>query len=283
MDPVPPGAEARRAADGMGQSADLDGPCGGDPADLHRFSETFARGGVGQAGVDANPFHAWIDSWDMRGLDGMNATIDIAPLALSASGTGFQLRAAARRRPSRWCCKATPATAGNRNASRPRIITASRSSRRPAASPSTTSRSRSPGRPGWTGNGAASRWRPTKADGTGSSLHLKSGEKLMLYRMRQTDGSDYCTGNWISPDSTSEQIPPSGIKMTPTAFTRSRGAQIADGVAHRNPRALLAIECNALNPQSWMGHEFSLLGRTDQFHRHPRRRWLSRDDRLLRA
>ena len=42
-------------------------------ADLHRFSETFARGGVGQAGVEAKPFHAWIDSWDMRGLDGMDA------------------------------------------------------------------------------------------------------------------------------------------------------------------------------------------------------------------
>src|SRR5665213_341183 len=57
-------------------------------ADLHRFNETFARGGVGQAGVDASPFHAWIDSWDMHGLDGMNATT-IAPLALNASGAGF--------------------------------------------------------------------------------------------------------------------------------------------------------------------------------------------------
>jgi predicted secreted hydrolase len=57
-------------------------------ADLHRYSEAFARGGVGQAGVDAEPFHAWIDSWDMRGLDGMNA-MNIAPLELSASSTDF--------------------------------------------------------------------------------------------------------------------------------------------------------------------------------------------------
>src|ERR1700744_6753984 len=56
--------------------------------DLHRFSEAFARGGVGEAGVEADPFHAWIDAWDMHGLDGMDAKT-IAPLALNASGAGF--------------------------------------------------------------------------------------------------------------------------------------------------------------------------------------------------
>src|SRR5712671_1930305 len=57
-------------------------------AGTHRFSETFARGGVGQAGVDAKPFRAWIDSWEMRGLDRMS-DIAIAPLDLKASGTDF--------------------------------------------------------------------------------------------------------------------------------------------------------------------------------------------------
>src|SRR6267142_925198 len=40
-------------------------------ADTHRYSETFARGGVGQAGVETRPFRAWIDSWEMRGSDRM--------------------------------------------------------------------------------------------------------------------------------------------------------------------------------------------------------------------
>src|SRR5271167_243228 len=43
-------------------------------ADLHRYSETFARGGIGQAGVEAKPYLAWIDSWEMRGLDQMRDT-----------------------------------------------------------------------------------------------------------------------------------------------------------------------------------------------------------------
>ena len=44
---------------------------------------------------------------------------------------------------------------------------------------------------------------PLASDQTGwdwLSLHLTSGEKLMLYRMRQTDGNHYASGNWISPD-----------------------------------------------------------------------------------
>ena len=57
-------------------------------ADTHRYSETFARGGIGQAGVEAKPFRAWIDSWQMRGLDRMRDDT-IAPLELNASGADF--------------------------------------------------------------------------------------------------------------------------------------------------------------------------------------------------
>src|SRR5690349_1365015 len=34
-------------------------------ADSHRTSETFARGGIGQAAVEAAPFRAWIDAWQI--------------------------------------------------------------------------------------------------------------------------------------------------------------------------------------------------------------------------
>ena len=57
-------------------------------ADTHRFNQTFARGGVGQAGVEARPFKAWIDSWQMRGSDATD-DLTIAPLDLTASSEGF--------------------------------------------------------------------------------------------------------------------------------------------------------------------------------------------------
>ena len=34
--------------------------------DDHFVAERFARGGIGQAGVDAEPFSAWIDEWQMQ-------------------------------------------------------------------------------------------------------------------------------------------------------------------------------------------------------------------------
>lgn len=48
----------------------------------HYVAERLARGGIGQAGVNASPFNAWIDDWAMRG-----ATLD--QLELTASGTDF--------------------------------------------------------------------------------------------------------------------------------------------------------------------------------------------------
>src|SRR5256885_11086584 len=57
-------------------------------ADTHRTAESFARGGVGQAGVEAAPFRAWIDAWQMRALDGFDAN-NIAPLELAASSAEF--------------------------------------------------------------------------------------------------------------------------------------------------------------------------------------------------
>src|ERR1700761_7420017 len=57
-------------------------------ADTHRFAETFARGGVGQADVEATPFHAWIDAWQMRGGAEMNNDT-LSPLELNAAGADF--------------------------------------------------------------------------------------------------------------------------------------------------------------------------------------------------
>ena len=165
-------------------------------ADLHRFSETFARGGVGQAGVEAKPYLAWIDSWQMRGLDRMRETT-IAPLELNASGAGFSyvLRL---------------------DADQPLVLQGdagySRKSARGQASyyfsqpffKATGSITIDDKPVDVTGQAWMDReWssQPLASDQTGwdwFSLHLNGGEKLMLFRLRQTDGNNYCSGNWIS-------------------------------------------------------------------------------------
>ncbi len=50
--------------------------------DRHFATERFARGGIGQAGVEADPFRAWIDEWVLEGPD-------FDTMRLTANGPDF--------------------------------------------------------------------------------------------------------------------------------------------------------------------------------------------------
>jgi predicted secreted hydrolase len=223
-------------------------------ADTHRTSETFARGGVGQAGVEAKPFRAWIDAWQMRGLD-PTRDADIAPLELTASGTdfGYALRL---------------------DADRPLVLQGdagySKKSERGQASyyysqpffKVTGSLTIDDKPAGVTGQAWMDReWssQPLASDQSGwdwFSLHLNSGEKLMLFRLRQAGGDHYSSGNWIMPDGKTRQIPSADIVMTPKTLTEIEGRKIPTTWHVGIPSLGLAIECAPLNARSWMGTSF---------------------------
>ena len=190
-------------------------------ADTHRTSETFARGGVGQAGAEASPFVAWIDAWEMRALAPINAT-NMAPLELKASGADFSY-------------------ALRLDADRPLLLQGdggySRKSLREQASyyysqPNFAVKGSLAidGKPvDVTGQAWLDReWssQPLASDQSGwdwLSLHFKGGEKLMLYRMRQTDGNHYGSGRWIARDGSSQQLASADISFTTLAFTEKFG------------------------------------------------------------
>jgi predicted secreted hydrolase len=222
--------------------------------DTHRFSQTFARGGVGQAGVEAAPFHAWIDAWEMRALDSVNDD-NIAPCALKASGADFSY-------------------ALRLDAERPLTLQGdggySRKSLREQASYYYS-------QPHYTAAGILTiddkpidvtgmawldrEWssQPLAADQSGwdwLSLHFNSGDKLMLYRMRQNDGQHYGSGKWIAPDNTVETLGSDDIVMTPLTVTKIEGRKIPTAWRIAVAKMALAIECRPLNPRSWMGTSF---------------------------
>jgi predicted secreted hydrolase len=223
-------------------------------ADTHRFGETFARGGVGQAGVVAKPLHAWIDAWQMRGLEATSDT-NIAPLELSASAAGFSYTL-------------------RLDADRPLVLQGdggySRKSLREQASyyysqphyAATGSIAIDDKPVDVTGQAWLDReWssQPLASDQSGwdwLSLHFNSGDKLMLYRMRQTDGHHYGSGKWIARDGKAEQLASADIAMTPFAFTEIEGRRIPTAWRIAVPRRTLSIECTPLNARSWMGTSF---------------------------
>ena len=226
-------------------------------ADTHRSAETFARGGVGQAGVEAKPFHAWIDAWEMRGLDPMNDD-NIAPLELKASGADFSyaLRLDADR---------PLVLQGDGGYSRKSLreqasyyYSQPHYSRRRASSPSTTSLSTSPDM-AWLDREWSSQ--PLASDQSGwdwLSLHFNGGDKLMLYRMRQTDGQHYGSGKWIAPDGKTELLASADITMTPLAITEIEGRKIPTAWHIAIPKMALAIECMPLNPEAGWARAFPI-------------------------
>jgi predicted secreted hydrolase len=78
----------------------------------------------------------------------------------------------------------------------------------------------------------------------------------MLFRLRQTDGNNYCSGNWISRDGKTEQISSADINMTPRALTEIERRKLPVTWDIAIPSLALAIECVALNARSWMGTSF---------------------------
>ncbi len=213
--------------------------------EAHLYAEKFGRGGVGQAGVTANPFEAWIDDWSFGSIDQ-----SFSPLRLhtEAPDFGYDLHlstdaAMVLQGEDGYSVKSDRGQASY-YVSQP-FFEAKGTLRLGTKNVSVKGRA-------WMDREWSSQ--PLAPDQEGwdwFSLHLDSGEKVMLFRLRHTGGENYFAGNWISPDGGSTPIPSSEINMEPLETARVAGRDIPTGwrlsVASRN----LAIETTALNPQSW--------------------------------
>jgi len=223
-------------------------------ADSHRYAEKFARGGVGQAGAEPTPFRAFIDNWALTGDAALTAAT-LAPLDVTAQAADFS-----------YALRLT--------AEQPLVLQGdagySRKSERGQASyyysqPYFTAA----GTLAMDGKPVAVRGRawmdrewssqPLASDQTGwdwLSLHLDSGDKAMLFRLRQRDGRNYFAGNWIGRDGRSEQLTPDSIALEPLAFTTIGSRKLPTRWRVRVAGHDLAVETTPLNPQSWMGTSF---------------------------
>lgn len=220
-------------------------------ADTHRTAEKFARGGVGQAGVEAAPFQAWIDSWQMKTAAPANDQA-LAPLEMTASAPDFSY-------------------ALHLEANKPVVLQGdhgySKKSDRDQASyyysqPFYSARGRltiddkpvDVSGQAWLDREWSSQ--PLSPDQTGwdwFSLHFATGEKLMLYRMRQSDGHPYASGTWITADGHARPLGPAGITMTPKDTVEISGHKLPVAWHVEIPALALSIDCAPLNPRAWMG------------------------------
>jgi predicted secreted hydrolase len=222
--------------------------------DRHLYAETFARGGVGQAGVSAVPFRAWIDSWSLRSLDPSSET-DLTELEVSASDPNFSYRLRLRstgplvlqgdqgysRKSERgqasyyfsqpfFAVEGSIALHGKEANVRGRAWMDREWSSQPLA----------PSQKGWD-------W---------FSLHFDTGEKLMLFQIRQEDGKPYRTGTWISPEGQTQTLGPNDILLDPVDHSAVAGRKLPTRWILKIKSRGLDIACAPLNLQSWMGTSF---------------------------
>ena len=214
----------------------------------HVFAQTMARGGVGQAGVVDTPFRAFIDDWFFEARD-----VDFAAGRLHAQGPRFVYtldvtrqgpfvlqgdkgysRKAGDGQASHYYSQPFFTVDGTLTLDGKNIHVTGRA----WMDREWSSQTLAPDQKGWD-------W---------FSLHLASGDRLMLFRLRGT--RDYRSGNWIAPDGSVSQLAGEDIAVEPLAHTiidaRTLPTRWRVQVKSRN----LDIVTTPLNPKSWMGTDF---------------------------
>ncbi|VVN06643.1 hypothetical protein PS684_04749 [Pseudomonas fluorescens] len=214
---------------------------------VHHAAERYARGGVGQAGVRLAPFEAWIDDWRFAS----QAQDPLSDLQLSARDKAFAYQL-------------------HLTSSRPLVLQgdkgfsqkseegqASYYYSQPFFQASGTlqidGQTYTVSGPAWLDREWSSQ--PLTANQTGwdwFSLHLDSGEHLMLYRMRQKDGAPYLTGTWIAADGQTQTLRSSQIRLTPQDTANVAGRAMPVKWSISIPDKHLDITLDALNPNAWM-------------------------------
>ncbi|KAA0945520.1 MULTISPECIES: lipocalin-like domain-containing protein [unclassified Pseudomonas] len=218
-------------------------------ATSHYSAERYARGGVGQAGANAVPFNAWIDDWNF--VTHPDAASPLADMRLKASGEHFN-----------YDLQLT--------SSRPLVLQGdqgySRKSDRGQASyyysqpffrahgtVTIDGKRYQVGGPAWLDREWSSQ--PLTANQTGwdwFSLHLDSGEQLMLFRVRQKEGAAYLTGTWIDHQGRTQTLHNQDIQLTPLTSTEIDGRSVPTRWSLKVPGKNLDITTEAVNPKAWM-------------------------------
>ena len=206
----------------------------------HYVTERLARGGIGQAGVTADPFVAWIDDWALTGDWNTMRMTASAPdfaydMALTAQGPlifhgqdGYSVKSAAGQA-SYYYSQPFFAIEGTLQLPEGDIAV--------------------------TGNAWLDReWssQPLAENQTGwdwFSLSFDDGAKMMGFRLQQTDGNNFTSATWITPDGKTTPYTDGALRATPLA-TNENDVPVRWRV--ELPAQGVDVTVAAINDNAWM-------------------------------
>ena len=214
----------------------------------HIFAQTMARGGVGQAGVESAPFRSFIDDWS---FEAKNDNLSNARLSARNANFSYVLdlfsdRPCVLQGESGYSRKSEKGQASYYY-SQPFFRVEGTLSMRGRETKATgkawmdhewSSQSLAPDQKGWD-------W---------FSMHLSSGEKLMLYRIR--GDAPHLFGNWIAPNGATHFLAGDDISLEPLTQTAVGERIVPTRWRVRVKSRGFDVETTPLNAQSWMGTMF---------------------------
>lgn len=210
--------------------------------DTHHLAERLARGGIGQAGVTAAPFAAWIDDWAMAGpdLDDLRLTASAADFAydvrLTATGplvlhgqAGYSVKSAAGQA-SHYYSQPFYEVAGTLTLPEGEVAVTGAA---------------------WLDREWSSQ--PLASDQTGwdwFSLSFDSGDKLMGFVLR--GARDFTSATWIAADGTATALPDGAFRATPLLRHQVAGRSVPVEWRVELAAKGLDVTVAALNRDAWM-------------------------------
>ncbi|WP_308367178.1 MULTISPECIES: lipocalin-like domain-containing protein [unclassified Microbulbifer] len=234
--------------------------------DAHLVAERFARGMTlpdhrGQAGVELEPFAAWLDHWRMESRSTAPAGDALDRLWVTARGSdeghdfGYQLAL---------------------NAEGPLVLHGEAGFSQKSADGQGSYYYSQPfyrveGQVEIDGeirevNGRAwlDREWSSQLLGAGQggwdwfSLHLAGGAKLMAFRLRGggEEGGDYVSGSWIDADGRQTSLAGDDLRLTPTTYSSVAGRQVPTQWRLRLPSRDLDVTVSARHADRWMDTAF---------------------------
>ena len=222
-----------------------------DHVGFQRYARGGDHGGIAQAGVRAEPFAAWLDDWSLSstgsgwlplhiiaGQDQYAVDLHLAssaPLVLQGD-QGFSQK--------------HPGGGGSYYYSQP-FLTVSGSLVLDGETIDVSGQ-------GWLDREWSSQFlQPDQAGWDWFALHLDSGEKLMLFRLRQRDDeADFRHGVLIDPDGGKQVLDPDRIQLRVLQKTRVAGRMLPLRWAIELPQIDRSFELSALHPEQWMDVDF---------------------------
>lgn len=212
--------------------------------DHHFVAERRARGGIGQAGVVAAPFEAWIDEWYMRG-----ETPDRVEMRATGSDFAYEVRLEADgplvfHGEDGYSQKSAGGRASHYY-SQP-FYKASGTLFLPDGPVKVTGTA-------WLDREWASQpLAATQVSWDWFSMVFDDGARLMGFTLHDSNGSDYTRATWIAPDGTTTAYPDGAFSATPLAKTRVAGRDVPTRWQVRLPACDVDVTVDAVNGAAWM-------------------------------